>query len=580
MPQRWEDVMAQFGCVFPSGTPSRDSIMSMWWFTENPPADNVLASYSFGREYRIGLRPEVVTAWNSYVSGMVTIQQKMDDGHRRTAGGDIPFAQQSFIEAANTIAALQEELVHLQMTTNGIAGAIEHDGAWTGLAANTAWREVSGLADQVAQDYAQITTGVVGDTLYGQAQSQSYGQALHGAERALDGFYWATIGSFNRIRYGEAIPDFTGSLLPYTARRILSPANISAIQDYLNRLGIGPNAPGISNPGQFLLDYHRTYIEPAAKLYLSNLLIRDADTPIDQAFTALNAAYRSATVRLRFVPPSAVVPTGPQQNRFEGPELDTPPPPELDTPPPPELDTPPPPDLDVPPPDLAPPPGLDLPPPGTGISDLEPPDFAQVPGSGLGLGNGGGLSPITPGGDTRLPDLDFGSLGGGSTGFAPVLPGFGGLATGLGGGGRGGVAGIGGGRVPGLPGGLTAGIDAAGGPSQVGRGIAGSSTGAGLVAGPNRVGGLPGAPGVGAGGVPIYPPMAGGMGGGGAGKPEERERTTWLAEDRDVWSVDGGTAPGVIGRGDDQVDDDVSDAPSLVGHDRGRHAADLNRPAH
>jgi hypothetical protein len=39
-----------------------------------------------------------------------------------------------------------------------------------------------------------------------------------------------------------------------------------------------------------------------------------------------------------------------------------------------------------------------------------------------------------------------------------------------------------------------------------------------------------------------------GAGGGQGGKDEEeRERSTWLTEDEDVWSADGDIAPPVIG---------------------------------
>lgn len=51
------------------------------------------------------------------------------------------------------------------------------------------------------------------------------------------------------------------------------------------------------------------------------------------------------------------------------------------------------------------------------------------------------------------------------------------------------------------------------------------------------------------GGMPMMPPM-GGMGGGmGAGQGEkDRQRTTWLAEDEEVWGTETGAVDGVIGR--------------------------------
>ncbi|MCB5909024.1 WXG100 family type VII secretion target [Streptomyces pinistramenti] len=48
-------------------------------------------------------------------------------------------------------------------------------------------------------------------------------------------------------------------------------------------------------------------------------------------------------------------------------------------------------------------------------------------------------------------------------------------------------------------------------------------------------------------GVPLFPPMANGMGGKGQ-ENQERERTTWLAEDASVWGTDPELAPTVLGR--------------------------------
>ncbi|WAX77829.1 AAWKG family protein [Streptomyces sp. KMM 9044] len=51
--------------------------------------------------------------------------------------------------------------------------------------------------------------------------------------------------------------------------------------------------------------------------------------------------------------------------------------------------------------------------------------------------------------------------------------------------------------------------------------------------------------------MPFMPPM-GGMGGAGEGRPQtesgDRERTTWLAEDEDIWGTDEGGAPQALGR--------------------------------
>ncbi|MEV0134999.1 hypothetical protein AB0H83_41930 [Dactylosporangium sp. NPDC050688] len=54
----------------------------------------------------------------------------------------------------------------------------------------------------------------------------------------------------------------------------------------------------------------------------------------------------------------------------------------------------------------------------------------------------------------------------------------------------------------------------------------------------------------GMGGMPFIPPM-GGMGGmGQGGQSKERERTTWLAEDEEVWGTDPDCMPAVVGRDD------------------------------
>jgi hypothetical protein len=48
--------------------------------------------------------------------------------------------------------------------------------------------------------------------------------------------------------------------------------------------------------------------------------------------------------------------------------------------------------------------------------------------------------------------------------------------------------------------------------------------------------------GMGANGMPM-----GGMGGAGGGQEQDRERTTWLTEDEDVWGGDDDVAPPIIG---------------------------------
>jgi hypothetical protein len=57
------------------------------------------------------------------------------------------------------------------------------------------------------------------------------------------------------------------------------------------------------------------------------------------------------------------------------------------------------------------------------------------------------------------------------------------------------------------------------------------------------------ASGAGSSGMPMMPGMGGGMGGAGNGNKEsDRERTTWLAEDDEVWGTDPDCAPAVVGR--------------------------------
>ncbi|SMC96510.1 hypothetical protein [Lentzea albidocapillata] len=67
-----------------------------------------------------------------------------------------------------------------------------------------------------------------------------------------------------------------------------------------------------------------------------------------------------------------------------------------------------------------------------------------------------------------------------------------------------------------------------------------------VTGGPPSTGGPKGT--VGGGGVPFYPPMAGGMGGAQGENKGERDRSTWLAEDEKTWGTDPEVAPGVLGR--------------------------------
>ncbi|WP_405098373.1 hypothetical protein [Micromonospora sp. NBC_01412] len=167
------------------------------------------------------------------------------------------------------------------------------------------------------------------------------------------------------------------------------------------------------------------------------------------------------------------------------------------------------------------------------------PGVTPWPGTGVNPSGVGGLNPVgvTP----FVPGAGLTGAGGGGK-----IGGFSGTGAGGGGkiGGFSGTGGGGGGTGVGKFGGLGAatGTQGAGGagqfPSRQGVGAAPGMPGPGSV-GPGR----------GQGGYPM--PM-GGMGGGmpgagGAPGGQERQRSTWLVEDDDVWSSDRRTAPGVVG---------------------------------
>lgn len=144
-------------------------------------------------------------------------------------------------------------------------------------------------------------------------------------------------------------------------------------------------------------------------------------------------------------------------------------------------------------------------PPGSGPSLPEGPGG---PGSGLpGIGNGPGGTDLA-----NLPGPGGGpGLGGGGGGLPGGMPGGGGLPTG----------------TPG------------GGPSALGTGP--GSIGGGLLGGPGLGRNGLAAGGMGGMGMPM------GVGGGGGRDGEERERSTWLTEDEDVWGGNDEAAPPVIG---------------------------------
>ncbi|GIF96924.1 hypothetical protein [Catellatospora citrea] len=280
----------------------------------------------------------------------------------------------------------------------------------------------------------------------------------------------------------------------------------------------------------------------------------------------------------------------------------------LPAPIPPTDDPPPPPGGGGPPPPGggAPPPGGDGPPPPTTGGGPPPPGGGAPPPGGGGAPPPGGGGPPPPLGGGSPPPLGGGSppplgggppppLGGGSPpplGGGPLPPIGGGSPPPLGGGPGSGPGGpvV---RPPILPGvpplGSGPGKPGSGGPRPPGLPGSGSGSGAGSGGSPpgspappvrsafpyagTAPPGTPGAAGVGGAGgfnrgglvtdglhapvgsrsgsgAPFMPPMGGMGAGGGKDDKKERERTTWLQEDRDIWNVAGDVPPGVIRGGD------------------------------
>ncbi|MGH3712639.1 MAG: hypothetical protein ACRDT4_04150 [Micromonosporaceae bacterium] len=190
--------------------------------------------------------------------------------------------------------------------------------------------------------------------------------------------------------------------------------------------------------------------------------------------------------------------------------------------------------------------GSELGVPGAGgAGSPESPDFG---GAGLGglVGDGGALVPGTTGGYSAVGSdggFTLGPLGTPPPGYTPPtgldVPDYSGT------GGQVALAG------PGAEHLASAGYDPAagglGGSGLGGSGLGGTAPGA-AGAGVAASGGVAGG-GLG-GGMPFMPPMMGGMGGAG-GRDKERERSTWLTEDSDVWGTDpADCAPAVVGRED------------------------------
>ncbi|TBL34420.1 hypothetical protein EYA84_15545 [Verrucosispora sp. SN26_14.1] len=204
-------------------------------------------------------------------------------------------------------------------------------------------------------------------------------------------------------------------------------------------------------------------------------------------------------------------------------------------------------------------PGTLLPGLGGGVVGGAPGGGTSGGGSRPGSGGSGGLGGLTPPPTSYPSVVDPGAVGGvGSGGFDS-----GGSSAGLNGG-----AVIG--PIGEPPPGYVAGSALPGFAGVAGNGTGAVTSGgflAGAPFGPAGAAGAAGAgiPGMGGmGGFPMMPPM-GGMGqGGGRDTDKDRERSTWLAEEEEVWGTDPDCAPAVIGR------DDLDEADSGEGVRPGR----------
>ncbi|WP_433531808.1 WXG100 family type VII secretion target [Micromonospora sp. CA-263727] len=232
---------------------------------------------------------------------------------------------------------------------------------------------------------------------------------------------------------------------------------------------------------------------------------------------------------------------------------------------------------------------------GSGSGGSFPGSDDRVPGAGSGGVVGGSPSPLVPGGSGfESGGLGSGGAGQGSGGSAGSGSGSGGSGFDLGGLGPGSGSGSGGSGL----GSGGSGFDVGGlGPGSGGSGSGSGGTGSGgagefasdrpagfalgplgtppaghlpspldnysaaalaggaVAAGGHNAGTLPG----GMGGMPFMP--MGGMGNpGGRENEKERERTTWLAEEQDVWGTEADVTAAVIGREDHQTE--TADQPT------------------
>ncbi|WP_035792366.1 hypothetical protein [Kitasatospora mediocidica] len=179
-----------------------------------------------------------------------------------------------------------------------------------------------------------------------------------------------------------------------------------------------------------------------------------------------------------------------------------------------------------------------------------------APAGGLQTGGGGGTGytgpPITVGGLSGMGGL--GSFGGGSFGGSSGSSSGGSgselLSTGGGSSALGPTFGVGGRVASGEPGNGALSMESATGPAAEEQAAAAEKAAAASAAEEAELTGRSVATTGGAGGS-MMPPMGGaGMGGAGAQGQggQDRQRTTWLAEDEEVWGTESGAVSGVIGR--------------------------------
>ncbi|MEV6810733.1 hypothetical protein [Micromonospora sp. NPDC051296] len=178
-------------------------------------------------------------------------------------------------------------------------------------------------------------------------------------------------------------------------------------------------------------------------------------------------------------------------------------------------------------------------------------------GSGSGAGSGGSgldLGGLGPGSGGSGSGSGGAGLGSGGSGFdlGGFGPGSGASGSGSGGLGSGGAGEFGSDRPAGFALGPLGTPPAGHLPSPLDNYSAAALAGGSLAAGGHNAGTLPGGMG-GMGGMPFMPMGGGGMGNpGGRENEKERERTTWLAEEQDVWGTEPDVTAAVIGREDYQ----------------------------